>query len=221
MKVVFVGDPHGRVPDLINAIEQHHPDARAVCMVGDFDLQHPLDTYIEHLAMPVLYIPGNHDYGRVEYHDRLFRSQIAANLDGRSWQIEGLAIAGLGGHFVGKFWWPPEPPRYPSKAAYEATLNSVKRSGIPESWRNGMPLRASAAIWPEDLARLATQTADVLVTHEAPTTHRHGFAALDQLAEDLGARLIVHGHHHESYSDRINGIHVIGLAEAEIRAVEL
>jgi hypothetical protein len=58
---------------------------------------------------------------------------------------------------------------------------------------------AAMAIWPEDVEALASQRADVLVTHEAPSSHPAGVAAIDALARAMGATLIVHGHHHVSY----------------------
>ena len=62
----------------------------------------------------------------------------------------------------------------------------------------------------------------MLITHEAPSSHRHGFAAIDRLAEAAKARLIVHGHHHESYAKTLaNGIDVRGLAVAETWALEM
>jgi len=54
----------------------------------------------------------------------------------------------------------------------------------------------TAAIWPEDIETLASQKADILVTHEAPSSHPSGSAVIDELARAMGARLIVHGHHH-------------------------
>jgi hypothetical protein len=63
---------------------------------------------------------------------------------------------------------------------------------------------------------------DVLISHEAPSSHRHGFAAIDRLADAGGARLIVHGHHHESYVAKLaNGIGVRGLAVAETWVLEV
>ena len=40
--------------------------------------------------------------------------------------------------------------------------------------------------------------ADVLVTHAAPSVHRHGFEALDLLATALGEHTTFHDHHHDS-----------------------
>lgn len=53
---------------------------------------------------------------------------------------------------------------------------------------------------------------DILLTHEAPGCHPHGFSVLDEYAFEAGAKLIIHGHHHEDYSGRIKGgIRVLGL----------
>lgn len=46
--------------------------------------------------------------------------------------------------------------------------------------------------------------ADILVTHEAPSYHSNfglkdtGFQVIDELAQFLGARYVVHGHHHDN-----------------------
>jgi hypothetical protein len=40
--------------------------------------------------------------------------------------------------------------------------------------------------------------ADVLITHEAPDHHLHGFAAITRLAETLGIKAAFHRHHHEN-----------------------
>lgn len=39
----------------------------------------------------------------------------------------------------------------------------------------------------------------MLVCHEAPSCHKYGYAAIDELTAAMGARRIVHGHHHERY----------------------
>ena len=42
------------------------------------------------------------------------------------------------------------------------------------------------------------QRADILITHEAPSYHPNGFQILDDLARALGAKVTVHGHHHDA-----------------------
>jgi len=52
-----------------------------------------------------------------------------------------------------------------------------------------------------------------LVTHEAPSSHPAGNAALDELARAMGARLIVHGHHHVNYrAVAPEGLRALGVA---------
>ncbi len=47
------------------------------------------------------------------------------------------------------------------------------------------------------MEQLATLQADILITHEAPGYHEHGFKALDTLARRMGVRMTVHGHQHD------------------------
>lgn len=63
--------------------------------------------------------------------------------------------------------------------------------------RRGVPLRHRSSIWPDTYDHMASLRADILVTHEAPSCHRHGFAAIDRLAEVMGVQALFHGHHHE------------------------
>jgi hypothetical protein len=71
---------------------------------------------------------------------------------------------------------------------------------------------AAMAIWPEDVEALSALRADVLVTHEAPSSHPQGVAALDALARRMGARLVIHGHHHVCYRARAeDGLEVQGV----------
>ena len=45
---------------------------------------------------------------------------------------------------------------------------------------------------------MADLHADILITHEASGYHPNGFDILDTLAQTLGAKLAVHGHHHDA-----------------------
>ena len=59
------------------------------------------------------------------------------------------------------------------------------------------------------------QRADVLVTHDAPSSHPAGLAALDDLARAMGARMIVHGHHHiTSHAEAEDGLRVLSVGAA-------
>jgi hypothetical protein len=122
-----------------------------------------------------------------------------------------LRIAGLGGVFKKRIWLPPAAPVYASRAAL---LRSLAHH---QGWRRGVPLRHRDAIFPEDIAALAGLRADILVCHDAPSSHPFGSAAIDDLAFTIRVRLIVHGHHHASLRGvTADGIRVIGLAKAEV-----
>lgn len=69
---------------------------------------------------------------------------------------------------------------------------------------------------------MAKMRADVLVCHEAPTSHPHGFGGMDDLAKAMGVRLIVHGHHHHGYIGASrDGIEVRGLGGEECWRLEV
>ncbi len=55
------------------------------------------------------------------------------------------------------------------------------------------------------------------MTHEAPSCHRHGFEAIDELGKAIGAKHIIHGHHHVFYRDRLSaGIEVTGVTSGGV-----
>ena len=86
---------------------------------------------------------------------------------------------------------PPGPPEIESPRGYVAHIGRGNR------WRDGLPRRHRSTIFPAEYQALSKQRADVLVTHEAPSCHPHGFAALDELGKHLGVRQAFHGHHHD------------------------
>jgi len=211
MTVLFYGDPHGTWQPLLDACAEHHPDA--VVLLGDMELNAPLDDVLAPVldaGIAVRWIAGNHDGDSVHAHDRLFhagRGLDRCDLHARVDAVAGIRIAGLGGVFRVNVWEPGE--------RVVRTRDDLARSRW--SWRGGVPLKHRVSIFAEDVDALrAAGPADILVTHEAPSTHRKGSQELDRLARDLGARLVVHGHHHESYTATTpNGIRVRGLAAGE------
>ena len=141
----------------------------------------------------------------------LFSSRLAGQgIHLKVIEVAGLRIAGLGGIFLGRVWYPPRTPKWQSKQHF---LN-----GQSARFRNTeLSLKYQSAIWPDEWAELKKLKADILVTHEAPRSHRHGFIAIDQLAEALGVRKVFHGHLHEHYSARIRkGIQVFGVENAKV-----
>ena len=54
-----------------------------------------------------------------------------------------------------------------------------------------------STIFPEPVRKLASQRANILVTHEAPGCHPHGFDELTRLAQSMGVQASFHGHQHD------------------------
>lgn len=211
----YYGDPHGRFDPLIAAVQQAgKARPQAVVILGDFDLETPLEQALAPILdqVEIAWIPGNHDCDRVGYYEHLFDGPLAAhNLHGRVRTLGGVPVAGLGGVFRERIWYPPAPPRFPSPREY---LHAIAPK---ERWRSGLPLRQRSTIFWSDYAALWDRRAEILVCHEAPSCHRHGFEALDELATAMGARMIVHGHHHETYRAWLpNGIEVLGIGLAAV-----
>lgn len=75
------------------------------------------------------------------------------------------------------------------------------KSAVTSAERN--LLNHASTIFPDAYDKLSACKADVLVTHEAPSCHPHGFAVLDELARSLGVKIAFHGHHHDrrNYGD--------------------
>ena len=194
--VIFYGDPHGEWQPLLRACEDERPDG--VVILGDCDLDLPLRQRIEPLfdaGIQVRWIPGNHDTDSDAFHDHLWSDDPMGNIHARAAQLGGLRVAGLGGVFKARIWYPRTGMAEPLHASRRDYLRRLPHAG---RWRGGLPREMRDAIFPEDVAALAGLRADVLATHEAPTTHRQGFVGIDTAAELCRAKLVVHGHHHTS-----------------------
>jgi len=213
--VAFFGDPHGNFRTVRELLRSHHP-AHSI-FLGDFDLDRPLDVELADLTSVgscVSFIHGNHDADRESWHDFVFESGLASsNVNGRVVELDGVRVAGLGGVFNADVWHPQNAggtPKFNTRIEY---LSAHSRS----TWRDGLPLRHRSTIFPEDFNSLAALEADILITHEAPSTHRYGHYEIDDLAEVLGVKTIVHGHLHQDYRATLpNGIKVIGLPKAGV-----
>ena len=204
-KILFFGDPHGDFEPVLEAVERLQPEA--VVLLGDLQAQRPLHIELAPILhkTEIWFIHGNHDTDSDEDFDHLFHSELGdRNLDGQVQFIAGYRVAGLGGVFRDKVWNPAIPLEQAAFASSRAMASHARRgrSGIEvdlrSTWRGGILRKHHSSIFPDVYQRLSTLKADILVTHEAPSAHAHGFAAVDELAIHLGARLVVHGHHHES-----------------------
>ena len=192
-RIFFCGDTHGCFDRVIEAVIRHRP--QAVVFLGDLAPVASLDEVLKPILelTEVWWIHGNHDTDSDLMHDRLWRSSLASrNLHGRVVEIAGVRIGGLGGVFRGQIWMPPAQPNYPTATSF---IHTAARGNL---WRGGLPRRHRSSIFHAVYEALATQAADVLVTHEAPGWHPKGFTEIERLAGRMGARLIFHGHQHET-----------------------
>lgn len=217
--ILFAGDPHRNFAPIIRACLALPP--ATLILLGDLDCQRPLRQELSpviaarwHLA----WILGNHDCETEAAFDNVVNDHPTGDLGFRVVEVDGRRVAGLPGVFKPSVWYPRpedgaqqiEPPRFRNREAFLAAQPKARW------WRGGLPLWHRDSIFPDDVDRLAGQRFDILVTHEAPSCHRHGFAVIDDLAAAGGASLIVHGHHHDSYTATLpNGITVRGLGIAE------
>ncbi|WP_439598762.1 metallophosphoesterase family protein [Falsiroseomonas sp.] len=214
------GDPHGDFVPLFRAVKEHSPSA--VLIVGDFDPPAPLRVVLAPLleaGIDVRWIPGNHEGDSQEWYDRTFGDMPERSLHGRCATLAGARVVGLGGVFRERVWWPRDDAA--AKPEYRTRVEARRAHGE----RKTPPLRQAITIFPEDWERAATNGGDILVCHEAPTSHPYGFAAIDALARRVRARLVIHGHHHRPHEGRIEwpggGCAVRGLGRAEPWVVEL
>lgn len=186
--LLFAGDPHGDFGAIERACERFRPEM--LVLLGDLMPSVPLDEALSFAIkkrIEVLWIPGNHEADDAGIFERTFGSPLAGkNLHASVAEVCGIRIAGLGGKFHKEVWMPPDPPRFASRGMF---LKEAKETLRPLSL---------VTIFPEDIQKLSTQRADIFVSHVAPSTHPHGFFILDDLALTMGARLIVHAHHHRA-----------------------
>ena len=186
--LLFAGDPHGDFGAIERACERFWPEM--LVLLGDLMPSVPLDEALSFAIkerIEVLWIPGNHEADDAGIFERTFGSPLAGkNLHASVAEVCGIRIAGLGGKFHKEVWVPPDPPRFASRGVF---LKEAKETLRPLSL---------VTIFPEDVQKLSTQRADIFVSHVAPSTHPHGFFILDDLALTMGARLIVHAHHHRA-----------------------
>ena len=210
-RILFAGDPHGNFKPIIKAVLENKPEAAV--LLGDYDLDAPLDHYLAEIAdlTQIWWIAGNHDFETPAKYNNLFNSAFShRDLHLKVTEIAGLKIVGLSGVFLGRVWYPPQQPKWLGKQHY--LLN--QSANIPHF---KLSLKYKSAIWHDEFEALKNLKADILVSHEAPGSHRHGFRALGELAAVMGVKHIFHGHLHENYSCVIkNNIKVYGVADTAV-----
>jgi predicted phosphodiesterase len=210
-RILFAGDPHGNFKPLIAAVHKYQPEA--VILLGDYDLEMPLESCLEEIVgiTEIWWIAGNHDFETPGKYNNLFNSAFSdKDLHLKVTEIAGLRVVGLSGIFLGRVWYPPQQPKWLGKQHYlHHQSANIKHSG--------MSLKYKSAIWHDEFEALKALKADILVSHEAPGSHRYGFKVIGELAAAMGVTNIFHGHLHENYATTIkNNIKVYGVADSAV-----
>lgn len=175
------------------------------------------------LGCRILHVRGNHDFDDADQYGAVIGSKAlrGGHLHCRIIEIEGVRIAGLDGIFGGP--WRPKEGLVVAETREEwMKKNRSYRGG--SFWRHALEKQAGIPpglqvghrkyIFPEDIEHLRGLKADILVTHEAPFSPEasDGFQVLNDLAEEMGAEAVIHGHLHREYeTETAEGIMVHSL----------
>lgn len=220
--MLFCGDPHGDFDQILLAAELH-PGA-SVILLGDMEPNRPLSIELEPILERVWWIQGNHDTDSVELFDRTIGDPRMADrcIDGRVVTLPcGARLAGLGGVFRRSVWHPD----LPGEPIFSDREKHTQHTPRQDRFRGGVHLRHQSTIYPAVIDKLASMRADVLVTHEAPGYHPHGFEIFDTLAQVMGVKLTVHGHHHDHLDSRAlwpaQGFASVGLGLRGVSLIDL
>ncbi|WP_034628047.1 metallophosphoesterase family protein [Desulfocurvibacter africanus] len=196
--ILFCGDPHGQFASCLSRAEQARPEH--IVLLGDQTPHRPLKIILGDWWQRTWFILGNHDTDAPEYLVCHRGDMWEHNLHAHVQVLGGLRVAGLGGVFRERVWYPGKAPRFRTRAQMREHVRPVQR------FLDDVPLTHWSTIFPEDIEALREQKADILVTHEAPESHPYGFSAIGDLARSMGVEHLIHGHHHEeNYTVWIKG----------------
>ena len=209
--IIFVGDCHGDFREVLATVAAYPCHAiSGIFFLGDQTPYRPLEEELAPLGTELLartwFILGNHDSDQPEYmHNH--GGMWDRHLHGRVITVEGLRIGGVSGTFRKRIWYPPEQAHWQDRQSFQEHVlaekdTALKKRLLQEQW---------TTIFPEDLS-VPRQPMDILLTHEAPGCHKHGFAVFDHFARRMGVQWIFHGHHHEDSMGMLApGMGVVGL----------
>lgn len=222
----FLGDVHSHFDHIEQALDAAKVKPAAVIFLGDIEAPIPFEDCIKDIlkrGVEVYWIRGNHDTDTDDNWSNL-QGSMSRNIDGKVITVDGIRVAGLGGIFRGEVWHPEIDGGKPAHATYQAYEKHIRSnanlkrrlspkdlaqmqavppesrhwaSAVLDASRAGKLLKHHSTIFPSDCERLADMKADILVTHEAPSCHPHGFREIDLLAQMMGAN-VFHGHHHDA-----------------------
>jgi predicted phosphodiesterase len=226
--VLYCGDPHGQFRHIIQAAD--HTKASAVVLLGDMEPELPLHEELASLrakGLPVWWIPGNHDADSDEAWMHVWGSELDdRNIHGKVVTLpDGSRLAGLGGVFREAVWYPDPAAARGCAPAFRSREEHAKSTPRQDRWSGGHHRKHWGTIYPEEVDRLADLRADILVTHEVPGYHPNGFDILDTLAQAMGAKVTVHGHHHDALDSSVRwaaqGFKSFGVGLRGITAIDV
>lgn len=196
--ILFCGDPHGEFVQVLLAAELF-PDLPIV-LLGDMEARQPLARELASIEHRCWWIHGNHDTDTEPSWANLWRGGLVdRSLHGQVATLPGgLRVAGLGGIFRESVWNPDPGSATAKTPAFRSRDEHARKTPRQDRWEGSTALRHWSTIYPAEVDRLSGLQADVLVLHEAPGYHPHGFELLDTLAQSMGAGVVVHGHHHDA-----------------------
>lgn len=209
--ILFYADAHTYFDMLLTAYKRRKEDIEAVFLLGDQCPETDLQTILKEIDCPVKFILGNHDADRdywLENHFSVWHSHLHCNV----FEINGIRVTGLSGVFREKIWH----PGYAKVWETRQELIDYQKMRREKGFCGWLPRKHWCSIFPEDFNKLLDIETDILITHEAPDTYKYGFSIINELVELLGAKILIHGHHHVSYTAYTKqGIKVIGLGKKE------
>lgn len=218
--LLIIGDVHCNLKALYSLISKYQDKVCAAIQVGDFGLYHSEDSIgsdkkilkkhnqfrlaekiisklqsktLDPLPIPLYYIKGNHDDFDNLDSVELRRLNIHYLPQGSITEINGRLVGAMGGIF------------------------SPKRRTLDASNFTGREKRFYTLTEIDDLlADYRSDAVEILVTHQAadgvlPEKCAEGTKDFVPLLKMRKLRYYLHGHHHISYEENVDGIQCIGL----------
>jgi len=196
--ILFCGDPHGRFDHILEAADKHQ--VSAVVLLGDLEAPAPLSQVLAPIKEITWLIHGNHDTDSDLSFAHLWDDELGQrrSLHGQVVELPGgVRVAGVGGVFRESVWHPDPGSKNRGQPFFHSPQEHAARTPRQDRCRGMQHRKHWSSIYPEVIDKMADLRADVLVTHEAPGYHPHGFEILDTLAQSMRARTTVHGHQHD------------------------
>lgn len=177
------------------------------------------DEYLEEIAqrLPTVFVAGNHEFYGWDYQERLAALSAVPGLyflDDHAVTIDGVTIAGA------TLWTDYGRDPIAAEVARRGMNDHRYIKWTKNPYQRFLPSHATQ-LHEASRAFFAGTKADVIVTHHAPSSrsvaaryngsplNRAYYSDLDELVEQSGAALWVHGHVHSCFDYEIGGTRVI------------